>query len=130
MSKHKQSYLMQDAKQRERLQALAQSPNTLEDERVLCKLLCEQAANAGHAGLAAMIAQTIAKISRTEIQNQIATGGLIGRDQVIAMLRVITQAVADELQGRFEGWEDALVNISNRFDATMKNTPLQLEHQR
>ena len=33
---------MQDEKQRERLQALAKSPNTLEDERVLCKLLASK----------------------------------------------------------------------------------------
>jgi len=127
MSKHRQSYLLQDEKQRERLRALADSPNTLEDERVLCKLLCEQAANAGHAGLAAMIAQTIAKISRIEIQNQIATGQLISREQALALVRAVVDAVTSEIQDRFEGWEDAIENIGARLESAAKRQPLQLE---
>ena len=107
-SKHCQSYLLQDERQRGRLQALANSPKSLEDERILCKFLCEQAANSGHAGLAATIAQTIAKISRIEIQNQIATGQLISRDQVFALVRSMVDAVTSEIEGKFVGWEDCL----------------------
>jgi len=130
MSTHRQSYLLQNKEQRERLDALAQSPNTLEDERILCKFLCEQAANAGHAGLAASIAQTIAKISRIEIQNQIATGQLIDRDQALALIRVIIDAVADEIQGRFVGWEDCLDRIGDRIGSATQPEPVLLEDQR
>ena len=129
MSKHRQSYLLNDQRQRERLEALAQSPNTLEDERALCKLLLEQAANAGHAGLAAMIAQTIAKISRVEIQNQIATGALIGREQAFALIRAVVDAVSSEIENRFDGWEDCLDRIGDRIECAMKQRPL-LEDKR
>jgi hypothetical protein len=130
MSTHRQSYLLNDERQRERLQALANSPNTLEDERVLCKYLCEQAANAGHAGLAATIAQTIAKISRIEIQNQVATGQLISRDQAIALIRMVVDAVSSEIEGLFVGWEDCLDRIGDRIGTVMQQKPLQLEDQR
>ena len=129
-SKHEQSYLMQDDRQRERLQALANSPNTLEDERVLCKLLCEQAANAGQAGLAAMIAQTIAKISRIEIQNSIDTGRLISREQAFALIRGVVDAVTCELENRFIGWEDTLERIADRIQSVTQHKPLQLEDHR
>ena len=127
---HEQSYLMQDEKQRERLQALANSPNTLEDERILCKLLCEQAANAGHAGLAAMIAQTIAKIARIEVQNSIDTGRLISREQAFALIRSVVDAVTCELENRFVGWEDTLEKIADRIQSVTQQKPLQLEDQR
>ena len=130
MSKHEQSYVMQDEKQRERLQALANAPNTLEDERALCKLLCEQAANAGHAGLAATIAQTIAKISRIEIQNSIDTGRLISREQAFALIRSVVDAVTCEIENRFVGWEDCLERIADRINGTMKPQPALLEDKR
>jgi hypothetical protein len=126
MSKHRQSYLLNDEKQSARLEALAQSPNTLEDERILCKFLCEQAANAGHAGLAASIAQTIAKISRIEIQNKVATGELLGRDQAIALIRTIVEAVASEVEGQFDGWEDCLIRIGDRIDLAMQQDTMNL----
>ena len=129
MSTHRQSYLLNNEKQRERLEALARSPNTLEDERILCKFLCEQAANAGHAGLAASIAQTIAKISRIEIQNKIATSELLERDQAFALIRIIVEAVASEIEGQFEGWEDCLLQIGDRIDRAMKQSTLQLENK-
>jgi hypothetical protein len=130
MSKHEQSYVMQDEKQRERLQALANAPNTLDDERALCKLLAEQAANAGHAGLAATIAQTIAKISRIEIQNQIATGQLISREQAFELIRNVVDAVTCELENRFVGWEDTMERIADRIQSVTQHKPLQLEDQR
>ena len=129
MSQHTQSYLLNDERQRERLQSLANSPNTLEDERVLCKLLCEQAANAGHAGLAASIAQTIAKISRIEIQNQVTTGQLISRDQVYAIIRVVADAVADEIEGKYVGWRESLDRISDRIASVSKPQPRFLENK-
>lgn len=130
MSKHTQSYLIQDKAQAARLKVLAESPNTLADERALCKLLAEQAANAGHAGLAATIAQTIAKISRIEIQNQIATGNLLSRDQAFALIRAVIDAVASEIEGKFEGWEDSLDRISDRIGLTTQPEPVLLEEQR
>ena len=96
----------------------------------MCKFLCEQAANSGHAGLAATIAQTIAKISRIEIQNQIATGQLISRDQVFALVRSMVDAVTSEIEGKFVGWEDALERIADRLDGTMKPQPVLLEDKR
>lgn len=129
-SKHCQSYLLNDDRQRERLEALANSPNTLEDERILCKLLCEQSANAGHAGLAAMIAQTIAKISRIEIQNSIDTGRLISRDQAFALIRGVVDAVTCEIENRFDGWEDCLERIANRIECVTKPEPVLLEDKR
>jgi len=129
-SKHCQSYLLQDERQRERLQSLADSPNTLEDERILCKFLCEQAANAGHVGLAATIAQIIAKISRIEIQNRIATGDLISRDQALSLMRTVADAVADEIRGKFVGWEDSLDRIGDRIMAVSKPKPALLEDKR
>ncbi len=129
-SQHCQSYLLQDERQRERLEALANSPKSLEDERILCKFLCEQAANAGHAGLAATIAQTIAKISRIEIQNQIATGQLISRDQAFALVKQMVDAVTAEIQGQFVGWEDCLDRIADRLATTTKSEPVLLEDKR
>ena len=128
-SKHCQSYLLNDDRQRERLQALAESSSSLEDERILCKFLCEQAANAGHAGLAATIAQTIARISRIEIQNSIDTGRLISREQAFALIRSVVDAVTCET-GKFVGWEDTLEKIADRIQSVTQQKPLQLEDQR
>jgi hypothetical protein len=129
-SQHCQSYLLSDERQRERLQALANSPKTLEDERILCKFLCEQAANSGHVGLAATIAHVIAKISRIEIQNRIATGDLLDREQALALIRSIVDAVTAEIQGRFPGWEETLDRIGDRVAGATKPNPVLLEDQR
>ena len=94
------------------------------------QIACEQAANAGHAGLAAMIAQTIAKISRIEIQNPIATGRLISREQAFALIRNVVDAVTCELENRFVGWEDTMEKIADGIQSVTQHKPLQLEDQR
>ena len=74
--------------------------------------------------------ETIAKISRIEIQNQIATGQLISRDQVFALIRQMVEAVTSEIDGKFVGWEDCLERIADRLDGTMKPQPVLLEDKR
>ena len=129
---HLAQYLLTESQNQAAYSRFAEvdEPERLEAELALARSLCEQAANAGHAGLAATIAQTIAKISRIEIQNRIATGDLISRDQAFELIRQMVEAVTSEIQNRFDGWEDCLDRIADRLNGTMKSEPALLEDQR
>jgi hypothetical protein len=47
--------------------------------------------------------------------------------KTLVQLPPLVEITADELQGQFEDWEDCIVRIGDRFEATMKHQPLQLE---
>jgi hypothetical protein len=125
----RQKYLLAKSEQQSRYDDLAEMPDTLDADLALARTLAERAANAGSDGLASAILSVVAKLSAANVSSKIRQGELLERNIVMQMGRMLAEITTDEIRDRFEGWEDALDNITVRFDTAMKRKPLQLEHQ-
>lgn len=126
----REHYFLENEKQQNRYDTLAEMSSSLDADLALARTLAERAANAGHDGLSATILGIVAKLSSANTQNKIRQGELLERKAVVFMARVLAEITADEVQDKFPDWQDCLVRISDRYEDSLKNNPLQLEDHR
>jgi len=128
MSDHKTRYLLA-AENQPRYDEFTQTdePECLEAELALARTLCEQAANAGHHHLAAVLLQTITRLSAAVTEQQFRMGELLAKDALRRFGEELVVLVTNTVQGRFAGWEDALEQMANqlttKIEATNNNEP-------
>jgi len=126
----RQRYLLATAEQQTRYDDFTEMPDTLDADLALARTLAERAANAGSDGLASAILSVVAKLSAASTQNKVRQGELVERKMALQLARTLAEITADEIQEKFEGWQDSLCRISDRFEAALKQKPLQLEAPR
>jgi hypothetical protein len=128
-----QSYKLNEARFQSRVAEFRAMPtklSTLRDELALAKALLEDRLNA--AGTPAERNQAlpvvrdllgvVASLAKQCRAAEFEAGELLGKDALRRFITAATGIIADELEGRFPGWEDTVDEIAARMMAALEST--------
>ena len=102
------------------------------DEIRICKLLLRRAVEHGYSSLANSLCATIAKLSATQIANQVRMGQLLESSAVIALSQKLSAAIAMHLESvpNRDAIVDALLADFAEIFQAQKQRPLRLTHEK
>ena len=118
---HRTQYLLESENQAAYNRfAQVDEPERLEAELALARSLCEQAANAGHHNLAAVLLQTIAKLSSATTMQKVRLGELLEKEAIMQLGHELVALVTNVVKDRFPGWEEALDQLADQVVTTIE----------
>lgn len=120
---HTTQYRLADARRQKRMEEFAQTdqPAALAAELAAARLVAEEALNAGHHSLAASLFQTIAKLGNAHTASQLRLGELLEKAALVRLGTQLVEIIAEQIQGRFPGWENSVEMICTRITETIQN---------
>ena len=133
---HLAQYLLTESQNQAAYDRFAEvdEPERLEAELALARSLCEQAANAGHHNLVAVLLQTVAKLSTATTAQKVRHGELLEKQAIMELGHELVALVTNAIRDRFAGWEEVLGQLADQVTTTIeekknedKNRPLLLE---
>src|SRR5438094_1397728 len=130
---HATQYKLNEARFNDRVAEFRAAPtrlSTLRDELALAKALLEDRLNAAgtpaerNASLPVVrdLLGVVANLSKQCRAAELEAGELLGKDALRRFITAATKTIADELSGRFDGWEDSVELIASRLVAALEQT--------
>ncbi len=110
-------YQLIDAKFADRVNSFLkmEHPTDLTPELAMLRGMAEEALNAKDIPLAESLFKTLGKLTQVVEAAKIKRGDLLAKAALIQIGQRIVQALADNIAGRFPGWEDALLGTQKEI---------------
>lgn len=119
---HTTQYKLTDANRQRRMEEFAEAdePAELSAELAAARLMVEESMNAGHLHLAAVLLQSIAKLSSATIEQKARLGELLEKRAVMELGRELVTLVTNVIKDRFVGWEMAIDQLADQITTTVE----------
>jgi len=123
------SIRIDDPDRAKRLQELTEIDNatSLLPEIGVLRLLEEEALNDGNTRAVVEIARIIGQLTHNTEVVRIRRGELLAKPVVLALAAKFAQLLSEKVAGRFDGWEDVLVELKQESQALIVDARNQPE---